>query len=361
VSEPDAGEVSGGSSQISTGDYAAAWDYLKGRFLPKQERLLVAKALLQEWSVIDLEAAVRAVFAETTDEGPGQIGAVSVPSLLDLCAPGIQAAPLKAWELVRSRAFGWETSRFRWAWLDCMTEANPASVFPILGELPKRERFAALDTLAKSSCNAKDPATRAAVWAQFSGLPDTVADQEFINHVAETICYYTPPSELAAQLLGETTPAGRKIRMSALALSLFKAEEDEGFAKPLLLLPVAIRGEVAAASLKYGDRDEARALFLANVALDSGNLDALQAAAADPGFARFAEEMDQPLALVDWALRLPEDPRTLEIFRQSIAGAASGDFDGIRAKIQALPPGWQRDHGLAALAKVEKQRRDEEK
>ena len=67
------------SSQISTGDYAAAWDYLKGRFLPKQERLLVAKALLQEWSVIELEAAVRAVFAETTDEGPG-IGGVSVPA-----------------------------------------------------------------------------------------------------------------------------------------------------------------------------------------------------------------------------------------------------------------------------------------
>ena len=222
------------------------------------------------------------------------------------------------------------------------SESRPS--FPSSASFPNAS---ALDfgTLAELSCNAKDPATRAAVWAQFSGLPDTVADQEFITHVAETICYYTPPSELAAQLLGETTPTGRKIRMSALSLSLFKAENDE-FAKPLLLLPVAIRGEVAAASLKYGDRDEARALFLANVALDSGNLDALQAAAAEPGFARFAEEMDQPLALVDWALRLPEDPRTLEIFRQSIAGAASGDFDGIRAKIQSLPPGWQREQGI---------------
>ena len=88
-----------------------------------------------------------------------------------------------------------------------------------------------------------------------------------------------------------------------------------------------MRGEVAAAGLKYGDRDEEIALFLANVALDSGSLDALQAVATDPAFARFTKNMEQPLALAEWALRLPEDPRTLEIFCQSIEGAANRDFE----------------------------------
>jgi hypothetical protein len=199
--------------KFSSRDYAAAWDTLKSRLLPKQERLILAKALLQEWSVIDLEAAVRAVFAETSDEGPGQIGI----------------------------------------------------------------------------------------------------------------------SALALRLLGET--------------------DTEWILKVLQLLPAEVQGEVGAASLRHGAENEHHALFLANIALDSGNLDALQAAAASPGFARFVSGIEQPLPLLRWALRLPEDPRTLEIFRQSVEGAASGDYEAVRAEIEALPPGWHRERGLAVLSK----------
>ena len=355
-----AGEVSSVSALVSTSDYAAAWDSLKGRFLPRQERLLIEKSLLEEWSVIDLAAAVRAVFAETTDQGPNGFGRVGILTLLECCAPGIQSDPSKAWELIRANAFGLETGRFRNAWLDCMTDANPVLVFSILGELPKHERLSTLGLLAESSCSADDPATRTAIWANLSALPDTPAEQESLIRVGETICSYTPPAELATRLLGELTPAGRKICISALALSLFEVVEKVDFPQPLFLLPAAMRGDVAAASFKHADRDEDIAFFLANVALDSGNLDALQAATADTGFARFAKEMGQPLSLVDWALRLPEDPRTLEIYRQSIEGAANRDFETIRAKLQALPPGWQQDQGLSALVKVGQQRRAKE-
>jgi hypothetical protein len=161
---------------------------------------------------------------------------------------------------------------------------------------------------------------------------------------------------LVERLLGETTPAGRKICISALSLALLDVVEKEDFPKPLFLLPIAMRGEVAAASLKHGVGNEDRALALANVALESGNFDALQAVAADPAFARFAKEMDQPLALAQWALRLPEDPRTLEIFRQSVEGAAYSDFEAIQSTLQALPEGWQREQGMAALSKVKQQR-----
>lgn len=342
-----AGEIPGAAALVSSADYAAAWDSLKGRFLPRQERLPIEESLLKEWSVIDLAAAVRAALAETTD-------------LLDCCAPGIQADPLKAWELIRLNTFGWETGRFRKAWLDCMTEANPVLVFSILGELPKHERLSTLSVLAESSCTADDPATRTAIWAHLAALPDTPAEQDSLLRVGEKICYLTPPAELAARLLGELTPAERKICISALALSLFEVMEDEDFPKPLLRLPVAMRGEVAAASLKYGARHGNRVLVLANIALDSGNLDALQAAAADPAYLRFAKEMDQELALAEWALRLPEDPRTLEIYRQSIEGAVYGALDTVREKLQALPAGWQRDQGLAVLAKVEEQLRAED-
>jgi hypothetical protein len=347
------------AQQFTTRDYASAWDSLKGRFLPKQERLLIQRALLQEWSAIDLEAAVRAVFAETTDEGPGQIGRVSAPSLLDLCAPGIRADPLKAWKLVRSKAFGWETPRFCQAWLECMTTGNPVSVFPILGELPKRERLYWLTSLAESCCGADDPETRATIWNQFSALPDAVADKEFITHVAKTISWYTPPAELATRLLGEPKPTGRNILVQALALRLLDEKDYQTIPKLLQTLPAEVQGEVAAASLPHAADYENHALFLADFALDSGNLDALQAAAADPAYARFAKELNQPLALADWALRLPEDPRTLEIYRQTIEGTARGDLEGVRAKIESLPPGWHREEGLKIISKLGKHKEAE--
>lgn len=359
VSELDAGGGPDAFAPISTAEYSAAWDSLKGRFLPRQERLLIEKELLEEWSVIDLAAAVRAVFGESTDQGPNGFGKFGILTLLECCAPGIQADPLKAWELVRSNTFGLETGRFRNAWLDCVTETNPVLVFSILDELPKHERLSSLSVLAESSCSSDDLATRAAIWAKLSAMPETPAEQESLTRVGEAMCGSIPPAELAERLLGEPTPAARKICISALALSLLEVMEEDDFPKPLLSLPLAMRGEVAAASLKYGARHGDRALVLANIALDSGNLDALQAAAADPAYLRFAKEMDQELALAEWALRLPEDPRTLEIFRQSIEGAAYGALETVREKLQSLPPGSQRDEGLAVLAKVEEQRRAE--
>ncbi len=331
------------SALVTSAEYSAAWDSLKDRFLPRQERLLIQKNLLEEWSVIDLEAAVHAVFAETTDE------------MIDCCAPGIQAAPTKAWELVRARAFGMETLRFRRQWLKCMMGTKPVQVFSIVGELPKGERLSTLASLAEFSCTDDDPAIRTDIWNQLISQPGTPVDQELINCVGERICYFMPTTEFATRLLGEITTAEQKFCISALSRALVDVVEDEDFPKPLFQLPAEMRGEVAANALKYGVQNESRALFLANVALESGNLDALQAADADPAFACFAEEMKQPLALAEWALRLPQDPRTLEIFRQSIEGAASGDFAGVRAKLQALPQGWQREQGLRALAKVEKE------
>ncbi len=360
VSELGDGVDPNATVPISTSEYAAAWDSLKGRFLPRQERLLIEKTLLEEWSVIDLAAAVRAVFGESTGQGPNGFGKFDIFTLLECCAPGIRADPLKAWELVRSNTFGLETGRFRKAWLDCMTEANPVLVFSILGELPKHERLSSLSVLAESSCSSYEPATRAAIWAKLSAMPDTPAEQESLTRVGEAMCRSISPAELAERLLGEPTPAARRICISALALSLFEVMEKEDFPKPLLDLPVAMRGEVAAASLKYGARHGNRALVLANIALDSGNLDALQAAAADLAYLRFAKGMDQELALAEWALRLPEDPRTLEIYRQSIEGAAYGALGTVREKLQSLPSGWQRDEGLAVIAKVEEQRRAED-
>ena len=64
----DGGELSSTSAApLTTADYAAAWDSLKGRFLPRQERVMIEKTLLEEWSVKDLTATVHAVFGENPD------------------------------------------------------------------------------------------------------------------------------------------------------------------------------------------------------------------------------------------------------------------------------------------------------
>ena len=231
AAQGDGGEFSKASAApLTTEDYAAAWDSLKGRFLPRQERLLIEKTLLEEWSVIDLAAAVRAVFAETRDDGPSGFGKVGMISLLDCCAPGIRANPLIAWELVRSRTFGLETGRFRRQWLECMTETDSVQVFSILGELPKGERLSTLSSLAKASCSAQR--SRDTHGHLESTLPClTHRRSRFIPAMSgrQSVLTYRLRSWWNGCWAKPHLPRGRKICISALSLALLDVVEKERF------------------------------------------------------------------------------------------------------------------------------------
>lgn len=139
-----AGGRSAGGSKATTfpaSHYAAAWETLKDGRLPRQERLEIQRSLLREWSVLDLEAAFRAVFAE----GPG-----SQADLLEACDSGILADPSAAWALAMTRAVGWESARVRTRWLEIVADKDPLRVFPVLDQVSPSERTDAVEDLARA-------------------------------------------------------------------------------------------------------------------------------------------------------------------------------------------------------------------
>jgi hypothetical protein len=111
-----------------------------------------------------------------------------------------------------------------------------------------------------------------------------------------------------------------------------------------------LRSEVAAEALHANQTFGDVAFDFARQALADGNLDALKAAADHRAFETFADNTEQPLELAEWALTLPDDPRAIAFYRRAMQGAAVNDFPAIRDRVLALPPGWQRDTGLEALA-----------
>lgn len=328
---------------LSTGgtvsEVAAAWESLKDRYLPRSERLGIQAALLREWSLDDPEAAIHAALGESPSQQD---------ELLRACGPGVLAHPSMLWERIMFRAFGWETARVRSLWIGLMADNQPVKLFPKLRDMPESVRLDALQHLAIIWRDIEDAAVRAEV---FEGLQRHAAagDREAFDLIACSLAEGIPLEYLLPELLRADTPSGRRLAATGIGIALVSYEDDE-FEAEFARVPESLRAEVASAALFADAWGNEITFEFARIALDAGDLDALKAAGENDSFGRFADNTEHPAELADWALTLPEDPRTLELYRTAIGGAAVKDFAAVRGKILALPPGWRRDHGLAALA-----------
>ena len=344
------------SPLLPASHYAAAWESLKDGGLSWKARLEIQEALLGEWSVIDLAAAIRAAFAE---------GPRFQDDLLKSCNPGILADPAAAWQLAAGRAFGWESARVRKHWMKLVAEQDPLKVFSVLGDVPANERIDAVENLAVVwGYDSTDPHVRDEIWTKLLDLDGEPWGNMALFSAGQIIGSERRPQELLSLLEAARSPAERRLLGAAFAVSLY-GQEDEEFAVEFGLIPVAMRAEVAAAGLIIDDSGTRRILEFAKLALAEVHLDAFPPAADHPAFADFAEETNYPSVfpengndddynndpggLADWALTLPDDPRVMGIFRIALQGAAKRGYSTIRAKVEVLPPGWQRDHGIAAL------------
>jgi hypothetical protein len=360
-------------------EFAAAWELLRREKITRGERRALQEALLEKWSVVDLEAALRASLAEF-QETRGDIPGLVFHEVIVGCDPGIRARPEIALQLIRDKTLGFGSARLRDQWLRVLRDERPELLFAALGEFAGDDRTRTLEELA-SSLRPSHPgaAVDPLKLAKILPLHDRPGGTHDLRQVASQLADSLPLSALQREMNAATDPARRTLFLSAFAQSLagnhisapddpFDSEKDP-FADladslveaddPLAgkssrdvwkSLPAELRSEVAAEGLHADTWDGDMTFTFARQALADGNLDALKAAAEHDGFGRYADNTEQPAKLADWALTLPEDPRTRELYRISIGGAAVRDFPSVREKILALPPGWQRDQGIAALA-----------
>jgi hypothetical protein len=133
--------------------YSAAWELLKDGKLPREERRVIQRALLEEWCRIDLRAALHAAFEEdeTTREAP-----FTTP-LFGSCSEGIRSQPDLAWNLISSREFGLHTRTLRREWIHLTAEDDPPTLVRRFSELPPDVLLDAIWAAAASTYRSTEP------------------------------------------------------------------------------------------------------------------------------------------------------------------------------------------------------------
>jgi hypothetical protein len=357
-------------------EFAAAWELLRREKQPLSERRVLQIAFLKKWSVVDLEAALRAALTEF----PQDLLKYQLDPLSG-CEPGIVANPDLALQLFRDKTLGLGSSRLRAKWFALIGDHAPERAVAATDLLTGDDQAHAMKFLAWSlSQPDTNAALKEAYLANVSALHDRPDARKAFRAAASMLAETLPLSELQHELKSATDPGKQALFVVALARSLSSssplgdvadpfAVEDDPFANSAgsianaedpfasgsredvwKSLPANLRSRIAAEGLRSEISNEGMAFGFTRQVLEDGNLDALKAAAENEGFARFANHTERPAELADWALTLPEDPRTLELYRITMSGAAIRDFEVIREKVLALPSGWQRDQGIAALA-----------
>jgi hypothetical protein len=357
---PTSSEVS--DAPTTPRDFAVAWEILRRRPLPREERQALLRGLLGQWSVVDLEAALRATFEEFSYNPKN-------PSweYVEVCAPGLLANPDLALQLIRDRTLGLDTVHLRAVWTRLMLEHQPERVIAAFPGMKGDDRAYTLESFADRLVNPDTdpfaemtnfPAQEATLATVLSHI-DVARRENEIRLAAAQLSGTFTPAQLKLRMESATDPVLRSLYLSAFAQSL---STDDPFAfdetsstevaaiKHWQSLPAALRSEVAAEALYGEDCSSELILAFTQQAHADGNLDALKAAVENDSFGRMADNTEQPIELAEWALTLPEDPRTAGLYLRVLQGASVRDFPGVRDRVLALPSGSRRDEGLAALA-----------
>lgn len=119
----------------SAGAYIAAWNSLRDGQLPKKERIALQCAILKEWAMVDLSAAIRAVVADQDSWRPW--GDDPIRSALHA---GIAAQPDLAWHFIETHAFGLHTRWIREAWIKVVSPHDPMKVLRRSPHFPPSQR-----------------------------------------------------------------------------------------------------------------------------------------------------------------------------------------------------------------------------
>lgn len=109
-----------GAARLSAA-YAGAWEILKDGKTHPYPRAALQSALLGEWCMIDLEAALHAAIGE---------------SMIESCSPGIEARPEEVWAWIRESKFGLSTWPLLHTWIEVAGETDPRMLLRRYEEIP---------------------------------------------------------------------------------------------------------------------------------------------------------------------------------------------------------------------------------
>ena len=321
-------------------DFRDAWNAIANRKdLTARERAAMQRKLLKEWSMVDLQSAMAAALEGNWDADDG-----GVHSLLPAFREAFLKNPMEAWGIIHSGKLGMGSSLFRWQWVTAVSTENPLLVLSCFNDFSDNLQKAALWPILE--LHSKDPKVTEAILKM---LRDRPADAQTKTLAAEFFKQVPPngtPEELAGKLATAGTEQEKIIALQAFAASL-KGQDPELIKSLIGNVPPESRGDIVRQLLAASGNGEPTALL--NLAIASGNWDILKdpmVAGVEGKVAEYARRND-PIAIAEWGLSLPDRPETQDIYRRAITGYIDRYPAEARDWIMSIPEGdWRRERAL---------------
>lgn len=330
-------------SALKAADYRKAWDAIALRNLTPRERAELQKRVLERWSLVDLEGAMKAALESPWDGGVETSGA---GYLMPAFSAAFAKNPTEAWRIIQSGNLGPGAATFRWQWLTDVSKEHPLLVVSYFKELPSSLMKSALkQVMAKHPGNAE---VSAAVRRMLEGLPPDAMTRGLAADYFDLAPPTETPAELSARWAAATTEREKLIALQALIGSLRKSDMATIRAQWEKLPPDA-RNDLTTTLLTSSNGAHSPTALL-DLAIQTGNWDLFKdprISGVNGVMANYAKSAE-PIALAEWGLSLPDRPETLDVFRRSVSGYIDKNYAEARDWILSIPEGdWRRERALA--------------
>lgn len=323
--------------RLSSREYRAAWEAIGRRNLTKQERLQLQNTVLRQWMEVDPEAAMKAFLALPWDE-------MAIPMF---AFQGYFAKnPIEAWDLLNSGRLGLGASMLKGQWAQSVVREHPELVLSQLREFRQDQQKDLLMTIA--GLMSKDPARREEFIDKLCAFPEDKQTLDWIKSLAPMLGTGETPAALREKLAAADSPQRTTLYLHQFGLAL-KDTDMEAIRAEWSQLPAELKERAVRAITLHTDPDGTKntpGLF--TMLVEAKQWDFLNTERWRLG--RYAQTPEKKEELAKWALTLPEDPGTQEIFHRAVDPFIRADLDKGGAWVETLPKGWQRDRALAELS-----------
>lgn len=325
-------------------DFAGAWKSIASRNLTINERLEMQITVLNQWSRVDLEAAMRAALANAWDGGAEKGG---IGPLIAAFADAFEERPLEAWDLLKSGKLGLGAALFERQWIDSAAIKDPVLVFSMLPEISVRSRRHAIEQAVRSA--AKDPETKEALITKLIQWPDDQSVGEVIP-----IAFAVMPSregdaaEVRGRLAAATDERAKTVLLHEFASTLRDASADV-ISKEWAQLSPEMQAR-AAVAFSNGPQGVRNAPAVAEMLIKTEQWNLLKF--NWPKFTEYGKSTSDPKQLAEWAMTLPEKGEVERIFTESVAPLVVRDNAEAKEWIMSLPAGdWKTRMALETYAR----------
>jgi hypothetical protein len=326
-----------------TDDFAGAWKSIAARDLTINERLEMQLTVLHQWSLVDLEAAMRAALDNAWDGGAEKGG---IGPLIAAFAEAFQQRPLEAWDLLQSGKLGLGAALFERQWIDSAAIKDPAFLFSVASKISFHSRKHAIEQAMRSA--AKDPEMKEAMISKLIQLPD---DPSADNYIA--IAFNALPanegnaSEVRGKLAAATDERAKTVLLHEFASTLRDASADV-ISKEWAQLSPEMQAR-AAVAFSNGSQGIRNAPAVADMLIKTEQWNLLKF--SWPKFTEYGKSTSDPKQLAEWAMTLPENGEVRRIFSESVAPFVVRNNEEAKEWLTSLPPGdWKTEATLQAYA-----------